>query len=96
MIVRALVTFTALFVLDVVWARYTGAITDRRRALASSYAAAIIALSAIGTINYIDDRRMIVPAMLGAFCGTFVGIKRNPNQGKRHDDHDKTGSLRGD
>jgi hypothetical protein len=80
-IFRALVTFAALFALDVVWARYTAAVTDRRRTVASSYAAAIIALGAIGTISYIDDPRMIVPAMLGAFCGTFVGIKRNPSPG---------------
>lgn len=81
MMLRALVTFAALFVLDVVWARYTSAITDRRRIPASSYAAAIIALGAVGTISYIDDPRMIVPAMLGAFCGTFVGIQRNPSPG---------------
>lgn len=78
MIVRVLVTFSALFVLDIVWARYTSAVTDRRRAVASSYAAAIIALGAVGTISYIDDPRMIVPAMLGAFCGTFVGIRSTP------------------
>lgn len=80
MILRALITFAALFVLDVVWARYTAAITDGRRTAGSSYAAAIIALSAIGTINYIDDPRMILPAMLGAFCGTFIGIP-HPNRG---------------
>jgi hypothetical protein len=81
MILRALVAFAALFVLDIVWARYTAAVIDRRRTLASSHAVAIFGLGAIGTISYIDDPRMIVPAMLGAFCGTFVGTKRNPSTG---------------
>jgi hypothetical protein len=76
MIVQGIIVFAALFALDVVWARYTAAVTDRRRTVASSYASAIIALGAFATINYIDDPRMIVPAMLGAFCGTFIGIRR--------------------
>lgn len=75
MIVQALIVFAALFALDIVWARYTSAIADHRRLLASSFAAAIIALGAFATINYIDDPRMIIPAMAGAFCGTFVGTK---------------------
>jgi hypothetical protein len=75
MILQALVVFAALFALDIVWARYASAVTNARRLLASSYASAIIALSAFAAINYVDDPRMIVPAMLGAFCGTFVGTK---------------------
>jgi hypothetical protein len=81
MILRALITFAALFVLDIVWARYTIALTDRRRVLAGSYASAIIALGAVGTISYINDPWMVLPAMLGAFAGTFVGIQRNPSPG---------------
>lgn len=78
MIVQALIVFATLFFLDVVWARYTTAIADRRRVAASSLSAAIIALGAYATISYIDDPRMILPAMLGAFCGTFVGTKSKP------------------
>lgn len=81
--IRGAIVFAALFVLDIVWARYTTAITERRRIVASSYSAAIIVLGAYATINYIDDPRMIVPAMLGAFCGTFVGILRNTNDGAK-------------
>lgn len=78
---QALIVFAAMFALDLVWARYTAAVTERRRTLASSYSAVIIALGAFATINYIDDPRMIVPAMLGAACGTFIGIRRNINHG---------------
>lgn len=75
MIVQGLIVFTTLFFLDVVWARYTAAITDRRRVAASSLAAAIVALGAYAAISYVDNPLMILPAMAGAFCGTFVGIK---------------------
>jgi hypothetical protein len=73
---QALIVFVALFALDLVWARYTSAITDRRRMLAGVYASAIIALSGYAAINYVNDPWMLLPAMAGAFFGTIVGIKR--------------------
>lgn len=81
MIAQGLIVFATLFFLDVVWARYTTAIAERRRLAASSFGAGIIALGAYATISYIDNPLMILPAMLGAFCGTFVGIKSQPAPG---------------
>lgn len=74
--IKTAIVFAALFALDLVWARYTVAITDRRKLLAGIYASAIIALSGYAAINYVHDPWMLLPAMAGAFCGTIVGIKK--------------------
>lgn len=81
MIAQSLIVFAALFVLDLVWAWYTTAVTARRRFVAGGHASLIFALGAFATISYFNDPRMIVPAMLGAFCGTVVGIKSHTEPG---------------
>lgn len=70
-----LVVFSILFVLDLVWARYTAAVTSRRMLAAGCYASGIIALSGFAAINYVNDHWMLLPAMAGAFCGTIAGIR---------------------
>lgn len=75
MIAQGLVVFAATFVLDIVWARYATAVTDRRRLAASVLAALIILIGGYTTINYVNDAWMLLPAMAGAFAGTYVGIK---------------------
>lgn len=63
--------------LDYVWALYTYAIGNKNPWLSGCYAGGIILLSGIATVGYVSDTRMMVPAMLGAFVGTFVAVKRS-------------------
>jgi hypothetical protein len=37
-------------------------------------------LGSIAVINYTTNHWLIVPAMAGAFCGTFVGMKIKKKQ----------------
>lgn len=67
-------TFAAVFALDVVWARYTLAMTNDRPLRAGTYAAFVIALSGLAAINYVNDPWMLLPAAAGAFAGTIVGM----------------------
>lgn len=69
-----LLTFVAVLVLDVVWARYTIALTNDRPVRAGKYAALVIALSGFAAINYVNDPWMLLPAAAGAFCGTIIGM----------------------
>lgn len=67
--------FAALFALDFFWAKYTTAITAKRAHLASAYATVLILLSGIAAIVYTAEPVMLIPAMLGAFAGTFVAVR---------------------
>lgn len=70
-----LAVFVALFCLDFVWAKYTYATTSRQALRASAYASAIIFLSGGAAIGYTSDHWLLLPAMAGAFAGTFVAVR---------------------
>jgi uncharacterized membrane protein YfcA len=42
---------------------------------ASSWAIVVTILGAFVVINYTTNHMMLIPAALGAFCGTYVGMK---------------------
>lgn len=67
--------FAALFVLDFVWAKYTQAMTSKRALGASCYASAIILLSGFAAVSYTANPMMLIPAMAGAFAGTFTAVR---------------------
>lgn len=71
-----LLVFAIMFVLDIVWARYTAALVAKRIGSASSYAAFIAVLSGVSTISYVNDHWLLVPAAFGAFAGTALGMLR--------------------
>ena len=73
------ITFFAIFLLDIVNAWYIKAISDERPFMASTWAVVVTFFSCVAVINYTKDNTMIVPALLGAFAGTYLGIifKRN-------------------
>ena len=69
-----IITFFAVFFLDIINAWYIKAISDERPIAASTWAVVVTVLSSIAVINYVNDNIMLVPALLGAFVGTYVGI----------------------
>ncbi len=66
--------FLALAALDFVWAKYTFAMTARKSAAAGAYASGIILLSGAAAIGYTSDPMLLLPAMAGAFVGTWVAV----------------------
>ena len=70
-----IITFFALFFTDIINAWYIKAINDEKPFLASVWAVAVTLLASVAVINYTRDNMMLIPALLGAFAGTYVGIK---------------------
>lgn len=68
--------FFALFAMDWVWAKYMLAVNDRRAFVGGYYAALIIALTILSTSEWIKDPWLAIPAMLGAFAGTYISTSR--------------------
>ena len=69
-----IVTFFAVFFLDIINAWYIKAISEERPLAASLWAVLVTLLTSIAVINYVSDYIMLIPALLGAFTGTYVGI----------------------
>jgi len=79
-----IITFFAIFFLDIVNAWYIKAISDNKPFIASFWAVFVTLASCVAIINYTRDNMMIIPALLGAFVGTYVGIvikSRSQNKG---------------
>ena len=68
-------TFISLFCIDIFYTYYLRAIADRKALVASLWSIVVTILGAFVVINYTTDHMMLIPAALGAFCGTFVGMK---------------------
>ena len=78
---KAVGIFTLVTLLDFLWAQYIKHTANADALKSSLYATLISLMGSAVTISYIDDRRMIVPAALGAFAGTYLSAR----YGKRND-----------
>ena len=67
-------TFLGTFVSDYIWAKYIASITTAEPLVAGLWGMATIVLSALVVLSYVNDKRMIVPAAIGAFFGTYFAV----------------------
>ena len=67
--------FVAMFLTDVFYTYYLKAVQDEKALRASSWATIIYIVAAFAIIEYNTNHLLLFPAALGAFCGTFVGMK---------------------
>ena len=70
-----ILTFLSLFCIDIFYTYYLRAVADSRALVASSWSVVVTILGAFVVINYTTDHTLLIPAALGAFCGTFVGMR---------------------
>lgn len=76
---RYVLVFLAVVLLDFVWARYTITLAARKNE-ALIWAPAIYALGSYVIIQYTDDHFMLIPAVFGAVAGTWLGMKFMPEK----------------
>jgi hypothetical protein len=72
---RGLTVVVTMTLLDVVFAVYVLFTSEKAAALAGIFASFIIVLSGFVTRAYVDDRRMLWPAAVGAFLGTWIAVR---------------------
>jgi uncharacterized membrane protein YfcA len=68
-------TFLALFVTDIFYTYYLKAVHNNQSIIASSWAVIVYITASVAVINYTTNHWLLIPAGLGAFCGTWVGMK---------------------
>lgn len=73
---RALAVCAAMAVCDWCWTRYTQAVAEKRAATAAWWSAAIIGIGAFGVVSYVEDKRLVIPALIGAWIGTYLAVRR--------------------
>jgi CHASE2 domain-containing sensor protein len=77
--IEYLFIFTAVFVIDILYTFYLKAVQDSKPLIASGLASIVYVLACVVVINYTTDNWLLIPAALGAFCGTYVGIRLKRN-----------------
>ena len=70
-----IVVFFALFFTDVFYTYYLKAVQDNQAMRASLWGVVVFFVAAIAVVNYTTNHWLMIPACLGAFLGTFVGMK---------------------
>lgn len=68
------VLFSTLL-LDIVWTLTVQEVGAGRAVQAGVYSALTILLSAFNTISIVENKRLIAPAVLGGFAGTWLTVR---------------------
>ena len=71
---RAAAVLGAVVISDFIWAKYMFAISTSDALGAASWAVCVIALGAYLVVSYVEDKRLVLPACIGAFIGTYLGL----------------------
>jgi hypothetical protein len=69
-----IITFFAVFFTDIVNTYYIKAIAEDKPLVASTLASIVMLIYSIALISFVNDNLMLIPALLGAFTGTYVAM----------------------
>ena len=69
-----ILAFFAVGLLDFIWAIYTRKVTAGHALHAGLYASVIFAVNAYVVDSFIKDNAVVIPAVMGAFVGTYAAI----------------------
>jgi hypothetical protein len=68
-------TFFAIFTLDIVYTYYLRCVANNQVMGASLWSVACYLLGSYANIEYTTNHWLMIPAILGALCGTDTGMK---------------------
>jgi 4-amino-4-deoxy-L-arabinose transferase-like glycosyltransferase len=68
-------TFFAVFLLDLVYTYYLRSVQEKKAFMASIWSMACYLGASVAIINYTANHLLLIPAVIGAFFGTYVGMK---------------------
>ena len=71
-----LAVFVISALADMAWAIYTRHVVLHHAVPAAVWSAIIMLIVGFNTIAYTENHWLIVPAVAGAFVGTYVAVKR--------------------
>ena len=67
-------TFLAIFFTDIFYVYYLKSIEEGHPLKSSSWAVVVFLTACLAVINYTTNHWLLIPASLGAFAGTYVGM----------------------
>lgn len=77
MILTYILAFIAAMATDILWTLYILNVQKQKAFLSGLLSSLIYGSAAFIVINYVLDMYILIPAILGAFCGTYIIVKRD-------------------
>jgi hypothetical protein len=71
---QVIIAFLAWFATDVCWAFYVNKVKDGDQFKSAVWAVFLFLTAAAGTISYVSNAWLLIPAALGAFSGTYFAV----------------------
>jgi hypothetical protein len=65
----------SMFLVDICWAKYFIWVGKKHPLKSAMWGSSILLFGAFTTINYVEDRTLLIAAIIGAFCGTYYAVK---------------------
>jgi len=77
-----IVTFFAVFVTDLLYVYFVKSIQEDQPISAGLWSMVVTLTASVAVINYTEDHWALIPALVGAFAGTWAGmkIKKQPTE----------------
>ena len=72
--------FILLVVIDFAWSYYISSIKDGKPYQAAAWSSLMMAMQGLAAIGYTTEPLLLIPAILGAWVGTFLGVKLQNTQ----------------
>lgn len=66
--------FAAVAVSDAIWTLWIASVAAHRPIVAGLASAALVLCGAFVTRSYVSDKRYLLPAVLGAYVGTWLSV----------------------
>ncbi|MFA6552265.1 MAG: hypothetical protein WCT19_02070 [Candidatus Paceibacterota bacterium] len=76
----AIIIFTAYFVVDILYAKYTFGVVNYKAHQAALYAVTIYVFVSIGVLSLFTNFLYIIPLACGSYLGTYLTVKREASK----------------
>jgi hypothetical protein len=70
--------FIAVVVADIVWAAYITQVSNKNAWWAAWCSVLVYLTGAYAVTKYVEDKKMLIPAVFGAFLGTYIVVYFTP------------------
>jgi len=74
-ILKFLIVFLGMAVFDFLYAIYTRAVIDKKSFRGGSLACLMVLVQGLIIVSYTKEPKLLIAAALGAFIGTYIGIR---------------------
>jgi hypothetical protein len=64
----------SMFLVDICWAKYFIYVSEKKPFQSAVWGCLIMIFGAFTTINYVEDRSLLIAAIIGGFAGTYTAV----------------------